>query len=191
MAIARVFSALGHPFFTVAVFIIAVSFRTYAPGTAAAITAGVVGTVVFPAAAWNWWNARRGYYSDFDVSNRRERHSMYLVLVALMAAAALGLWWTGQPAGVVYGLVFSTVLLIVCGIVNFFLKASLHAALAFYLAAVALGVHPPTGALMLAFAFPVGWSRIALRRHSTAEVIAGSLLGCAFGFSFRLLGVAG
>jgi hypothetical protein len=186
LKIARVFSAAGHPFITVPLFVIVVSANTYSPPAALYISTVLIGFVVVPVLAWNVWHTRRGAYTNIDVSDGRQRRSMYLVILLLLAAAVIPMSGTGQPHGFIRGTLFALALLVTCALINLVLKCSLHAALSFFLAIAALVINPVAGAAMLLFAIPVSLSRIVLGRHTAIEVLTGALVGIAFGIALLL-----
>jgi membrane-associated phospholipid phosphatase len=72
-------------------------------------------------------------------------------------------------------------LLVVAAIANFRIKLSLHALFAFYCVVILFRVQPAFGAIALALALLVFWSRLYLQRHDVPEMLTGTLLGMAGG----------
>lgn len=174
--LAAVVSGLGHPLLTAALFVGAVALRQSGGWVAGA----VVGGVVLPVAAWNYWQVRRGRYTNFDVSARRQRHSFYPVLLGLLALATGSAWLLGSPLAWRAGLAVVLALILLCYLLNFRLKVSLHAALSFFLAGgvgLLAGAGWAIGAAGLAAL--VAASRVVLRRHTGPEVLTGAGLGAA------------
>ena len=68
-------------------------------------------------------------------------------------------------------------LLLVCYVLNSWLKVSLHAAMSFFLACVLLRQEPTWGATALVLATLIAASRLVLRRHTLAELVVGSIVG--------------
>ncbi|GAB3839773.1 hypothetical protein [Hymenobacter jeollabukensis] len=172
--LATVVSGLGHPLLTAALFVGAVASRQSGTWVAGA----VVGGVVLPVAAWNYWRVRRGQYTNFDVSAREQRHSFYPVLLTLLALATGSTWLVGTPIAWRAGLAVALGLILLCYLLNFRLKVSLHAALSFFLAGgvgLLAGAGWGLGAALLAGL--VAASRLVLRRHTGPEVLVGASVG--------------
>ncbi|TYZ07405.1 hypothetical protein FY528_15180 [Hymenobacter lutimineralis] len=179
--VSAVVSFLGHPLVTTMVFAVLVA-RHHVPGSGSAWIIGSVALlVVGPISVWNLWQTRRGGYTNFDVSQRTQRHSFYPVLLVLLGAATAGLFWQQQGGAFRYGLLAVWALLLVCFALNFWLKVSLHAAISFFLACVVLTLYPGWGWLALVAAGLVAASRLVLRRHTASELLAGTLLGTIAG----------
>lgn len=184
--LAAVVSGLGHPLLTAALFVGAVALRQ----SGAWVAGAVVGGVVLPVAAWNYWQVRRGRYTNFDVSARRQRGSFYGVLLALLGLATGSAWLLDAPLAWRAGLGVVLGLVLLCYLLNFRLKVSLHAALSFFLAGgvgLLAGLGWAIGAAGLAGL--VAASRVVLRRHTPLEVLVGAGVGIgAAGVLWQLLG---
>ena len=119
---------------------------------------------------------RRGTWSDFDVSRREQRSSLYLWALPLTIAAALIL-----PATLARGTWIAAGMLAIGLLLSRFLKTSLHmmfgAFCAVLLAATWLAISP----VLLALLALLGWSRYVLERHGMAEIVVGTLIGFAGG----------
>jgi hypothetical protein len=100
----------------------------------------------------------------------------------LFGAAGL-LWWSGQPRLLPLGLGLGGAMVVAALLLRRWLKLSLHTAFAVFAAAL-WWPHAGGAALVLLLAAAVSWSRLALRRHTVAEVAAGLLAGAAAGASF-------
>lgn len=183
--LAAVVSGLGHPLLTAALFVGAVALRQSGGWVAGA----VVGGVVLPVAAWNYWQVRRGRYTNFDVSARQQRGSFYPVLLTLLALATGSAWLLGTPLAWRVGLGVALALILLCYLLNFRLKVSLHAALSFFLAGgVGLLAGAGWGLGAGALAGLVAASRVVLRRHTPLEVLVGAGVGTgAAGVLWQLL----
>ena len=177
---ALVVSRLGHPLLTTLVFVAVVAGR-WLTGPAAVGAVGSVALVVGGISLWNLRQIRRGTYGNFDVSERRHRNSFYPVLLGLLGLAAVGLFRQPQAGGFRYGLGAAWGLLLVCYLLNFWLKVSLHAALSFFLAAAVWYLFPGWGWLALGVAGLIAASRLVLQRHSLPELLVGAALGLAAG----------
>ena len=185
--VAGFISVLGHPLL-LGTFISAMVFFQLFPLQKAFLLSGfVLGLVSVPAAAWNYYKTKSGGYTNFDVSVRSQRQSMYLVLSSLLGLACLLAWLSGQPLAFCIGLSLCLAMVLFSFLVNTFLKTSLHAAMSFFMAFGLLQVNLALGSCLLLLAILVGISRLVLGRHSLPEVMSGSCIGAATGLELVYL----
>jgi membrane-associated phospholipid phosphatase len=185
MRVARVLSAVGHPVTLMAAFVALLGWLRPAERPAA-LVAGLV-LLGLPALALALGRAR-GWWSSLDLPDRRERWGFLPVaLVASLAARA-------AAARVGPHVVVGTVLTLIATwlaldwLITFWWKVSLHAGAAMGLpvfTAAWMGQPAPLAFVLLALG--VGWSRRVLGRHTTAQVVAGWLLGGLLGLGFGLV----
>lgn len=121
---------------------------------------------------------RAGVWSDWDVTQLRERRT-YMPGVAIFSGATAWAAWTFRfpsPLRLVASAIF--VWLLVSTIIGFWWKISLHAGGTMGILLLALYLIGPFGALAVVWVPPlVAWSRLALSRHSPAQVVAGAATG--------------
>ena len=120
---------------------------------------------------------RLGKVTDHHVSDRRQRAPVLLMALASILAGLLVLEAAGAPQSVV-----AMVLAVVAGVVvvagvSPFWKISGHAAAMSSGAVIGVLMLGPAWLPLLVLIPAVGWSRVVLRAHSAAQVIAGSLFG--------------
>ncbi|MFD2362846.1 MULTISPECIES: phosphatase PAP2 family protein [unclassified Arthrobacter] len=120
---------------------------------------------------------RRGKVTDHHVSDRKQRAPVLLMALGCIALGLLVLSAVGAPQSVV-----AMVLAVVGGVavlaaVSPFWKMSGHAAAISCSAVVAVLMLGAAWAPLLLLVPAVGWSRVVLRAHSVAQVVAGSLFG--------------
>lgn len=120
---------------------------------------------------------RLGKVTDHHVSNRRQRAPVLLMALGSVVAGLVVLAATHAPRSVVV-----TVLAIVAGIivlaaVSPFWKISGHAAAISSSAVIAILMLGPVWLPLVVLIPAVGWSRVVLRAHTLAQVVAGSLFG--------------
>lgn len=174
--LARSVSIVGHPMVLVPV-AMTLAMRGRVSVAQAAAILGTVVVAMLAVAAYLVHGVRRGTLSHVDVSKREERGGFYRVSMAATACAAAALHFAGAPRSAVVGTACAFALFAVGSLVNRVIKASLHTAFAVVAAGV-VGVGEPWAfGLLLATAAAVAWSRIALSRHTPAEVFVGALLG--------------
>ncbi|WP_295123804.1 hypothetical protein [uncultured Chitinophaga sp.] len=181
LMIAGIFSGLGHPLLITALFIIFATLQQPAAERSWLISGLIVGGVIIPISLVNFIRARRGDYTNFDVSDRRQRRSMYIYILGLMAVATIALFITHQPTSFRYGVLCCFLMLIFAFLLNFWIKASLHSAVSFYLSICMFTLHISFGWIMIILSVLISASRLVLKRHTQAEVILGTALGCLAG----------
>lgn len=144
-------------------------------GLAAAVICGAcpLGVVVL--------GARRGWWTDVHVSVREQRLVPLAVAVAANLAGVGVLLAAHAPRELIAVVLAVLAGLAAGGVITIWWKISGHTAVAAAAATVLAAAYGP--ALLAAFlALPViGWSRLALRAHTTAQVTAGTLLGVLAG----------
>jgi hypothetical protein len=179
----RVVSVLGHPLLTASVFVLFVAFTRFSGAKAVVSSLIVTGLVILPIIAWNYWNTRQGRYSNFDVSVRSQRHSFYALSIVLLLLGTLAMRLTGQPPALRYGMAFALLLVVVSGLANRYIKASLHTSVSVFLSLALLIIHPVAGAVLFGFSAVVAGSRWVLKRHTLPEIGVGAAIGLAVGGS--------
>jgi hypothetical protein len=185
MRLAHAISALGHPLVMIALFVVVVAVRQGPAVLPLRYAALIVAGLIIPVAIWNVRQTRAGRYTNFDVSVRAERMSMYALILALMVPATIGIQWAPVARDVRVGMLCMTLLFVVSWAVNVRIKLSLHAAVSFYLAVACTMIDVRVGLVLFAAAAAVSISRLILRRHTAAELWLGSVLGLAAGLALR------
>lgn len=120
---------------------------------------------------------RQGKVTDHHVSDRKQRAPVLLMALGCIALGLLVLSAVGAPQSVL-----AMVLAVVGGVavlaaVSPFWKMSGHAAAISCSAVVAVLMLGAAWSPLLLLVPAVGWSRVVLRAHSVAQVVAGSLFG--------------
>ncbi|MGV4413520.1 phosphatase PAP2 family protein [Chryseobacterium sp. T1] len=128
--------------------------------------------LVLPVIAWITWNVKTGKYTNMDVSNRKQRNSLYVIIIILSAAYLLYEYYFLEIFDL--SIFLLAMLLILMQISNFFIKSSMHTALNIYVAALFFKLNPYIGIFWLLLSIIIGITRIILKRHTKAEVIAGA-----------------
>jgi membrane-associated phospholipid phosphatase len=186
--IARLISTIFHP---VVLPLLTLGVLTYyAPGGSIAeaswwaavafvLTALPVSLLVFV-------QVRRGEWTDTDVSVRRQRYLLYPYGVACMLAAFIAFLALGAPGIAARAALGAAAANAVNGLINLKYKVSAHAATAALCAALLWLATPVEvryiwGGGAAGAALLVGWSRVALERHTIGQVILGWLVGATSG----------
>jgi membrane-associated phospholipid phosphatase len=180
-SLAKIVSTAGHPLITIPLFVIAVLFSSYKTKTALFLTFLIVGCIVIPLISWIYLKSKNGSYSNFDVSDKKQRRSLFFFTIPFLVVVTAVLYLTHQPEKICLGLLFATILVIISQLVNYIIKSSMHVSLTLYLAFLAIPISTVFGFFMMFITILIGWSRVVLKRHSTKEVIAGAVIGMTIG----------
>ena len=119
---------------------------------------------------------RLGKFSDVDVSRRKERIGPFLFGLASVLAGLVTLVLIKAPKNLQTLLIITAVSCIVMLVITLWWKISIHA---FSLAGTVTFLTALYGVIVLpAFLLVVlvSWSRVVLRRHTVAQVVAGALV---------------
>jgi membrane-associated phospholipid phosphatase len=122
---------------------------------------------------------RQGKLSDVDVSKRSERVGPFIFGLLSICLGWFVLILTHAPNALITVLMVTVISGLIMMIITLWWKISLHAS---SMAGAATMLTVFYGAIMLptfVLLVLVSWSRVVLRRHTLAQVIAGSLLSIA------------
>jgi membrane-associated phospholipid phosphatase len=142
---------------------------------------------VLPGSTFFLLRQRSGAYSDRDVSDRRQRHELYLFGLVSLLVGVLVLPWFGMPRPFFDLLLAGLIIGAVNGFVNIFWKISAHATSVATLATVALFYSYSLGLTLWVCALVVGWARVRTRNHTPTQVLAG--FGVAAGVVLAVFGI--
>jgi hypothetical protein len=174
-------SALGNPLFISGIFLCAFCLRLLDVSHAIEILMALIALLFLPIAIWIQAGVRTGRYSDFDVSRREDRTTMYPIVLVLILFATVMLFLTHQPLMLSVGMLCVTTMIVVAFLMNQWIKISLHTVFCFFFALVAIKISVAWLAPMLVFAAVVASSRLILKRHRVVELIVGAGLGILTG----------
>jgi membrane-associated phospholipid phosphatase len=140
-------------------------------GLLAALFAAVLPTVFIS------WGIRHGHWSDRNVGARQPRLIVLAFIIASVGAGLSLLFVLGAPRLLTGYLCFMLASVAVLAAITTVWKVSIHCAVASgSVAILALSYGPLAlgGYVLVAL---LGWSRVALKDHTVAQVVAGSVLG--------------
>lgn len=143
--------------------------------------------IIIPISAWLLWNVKNGNYSNMDVSDRKQRNSLYVFISAVMVVYLLYKYFFGNVAD--YTMLFLFVLIIMMQISNFFIKSSMHTSLNIFAAALFFTINPTIGIFWLILSMIVAVTRIILKRHTIPEVIMGAFLALIVSFAYLFVNI--
>lgn len=175
--IAKYISIIGHPLLTIPVFIVIVMFKFNDFHKAFLISSLIIGFVFIPVILWMYFKSKNGSYTNFDVSDKTQRKSLFLFAVPLLLIVTIILYKTNQSSNLCISVLFALILVIISQIINIFIKSSLHVSLNIYLAALIFTIDYKISLIVLLFTGLLCWSRVKLKRHTIKEVVFGLLIG--------------
>lgn len=179
--VARWISILGHPFVLTLLLVASQTLQSLPPGRALLVTGIVFAVTILPMAVTLVRHVRAGRCTDFDVSVREERSRLYPAALGTVLVTLLVLAWVQPPREVFHGSVAVLTLLGAASLVNLRHKISLHTSFAVFVALCLLPLGSWVAGGTAALAAAIGWSRIAMGRHTAAEVASGAVLGTIIG----------
>jgi len=174
---ANFISIIGHPLLTFPLFIVIVMFGFKGFNEAALVSSLIVGGIFIPVILWVYLKSKNGSYTNFDVSDRNQRKSLFLFVIPLLIVVTVILFATNQSRNLCISVLFGLILTVISQFINFFVKSSLHVSLNIYLAALIFTVSFEIGIAVLLFTGLLSWSRIKLGRHTIKEVLFGLSTG--------------
>ena len=117
-----------------------------------------------------------------DVSNRKQRNSLYIfIAVAMLVYLLINFMIDGQ---IDYTMLFLFILLILMQVSNYFIKSSMHTAINIFAAALFFAQNQILGLAWLFIAVMVGITRIILKRHTPKEVLMGAAIASIVSFFY-------
>lgn len=184
--VARALSVIGHPALLMPGSIAAAAHLADAPPPLQRLAVGSALVVAAIVGVFSLWQVRSGRWRHVDASLPGERRQLTRLLAALLCGVAALAWAGGQPALAAAAPLLVALPVLAAHALRTRMKLSLHAAYAAF--ALPLLWPQPWGVGAAAvLALGVAWSRLVLRRHTRAEVLAGLLLGAAAGALLHLL----
>jgi len=175
--IANFISIIGHPLLTIPVFVAIAMFTSEDFKKASFVSFLIIGCIFIPLILRMLIKSKNGTYTNFDVSDRIQRKSLFIYIVPLLIVVTFLLFKTQQNSNLCISVLFATILIFVSQIVNLFIKSSLHVSLNIYLSFLVMTINFKIGIVILLFTIILGWSRIVLKRHTIKEVLLGGFIG--------------
>lgn len=175
--IARFISIVGHPLLTIPLYVLIVMFTHENLNKALFNSFLIIGCIFIPLILWLYIKYKKGSFTNFDVSDRKQRKSIFIFIIPILSVVTFIVYKTGQSPNLYLSLLFALILVLISQIVNFFIKSSLHVSFNIYLSFLLLTVNYKLGIILLLFTGLLGWSRIVLGRHTLKEVLVGAAIG--------------
>lgn len=175
--LAKFISTVGHPLLTLPVFILTAMLSSGHSKHSILISIVIIGGIFIPLILRMFIKSRNGSYTNFDVSNQKQRYSLFTFAIPLLSCVTLLLFLTHQSINLNISILFALLLAILSYIINFRIKSSLHVSLNIYLSALIFTTNAKLGIFVFLFTALLGWSRVKLGRHTFKEVVCGAIIG--------------
>lgn len=120
---------------------------------------------------------KKGFFNNFDVSNRRQRVILYPFAILVVVFFAMFVYFSNGPLILVISSIILIVSLAILDAVNQRVKASIHVASVASLATGFVLLHGINYIIILILIPLSAYARIASKRHTLREVIIGAFLG--------------
>ena len=127
--------------------------------------------------AYVLWGVRRGAWADHHVGERQQRKPVFVFALASMLVGLGVLWLGNAPRDLTALLVTLLVQAALALAITLVWKVSLHAWVSTIGATALVIVYGVVAVPLWPVLVAVGWSRVELRDHTTAQVSVGALLG--------------
>lgn len=185
--IAQFISIAGHPLLTIPLFVVIVTFSLEDFKKALITSSIIIGGLFLPLILRLYLKSRNGSYTNFDVSDRKQRKSVFTFIVPILSVVTVVMYLTGQSTHLCQSLLVGLILVISSQVVNLYIKSSMHVAFHLYLSFLVMTLNPGIGIIALLITFPIAWSRIVLGRHTLKESLVGGVIGGMAGLSMFYL----
>ena len=147
------------------------------------------GIFIFAMIAFVMFGIYKGYFSNFDVSSRKERSKLFFAGAIIGILYLLTIILLNAPRVLIILVLGILLGVVVIGILSRWFKASIHTAAisAFSLSLVILfGLNY----LPVFFLIPLmAWSRIETKKHTPSEVFVGGFLGLLLTIIVYIVGI--
>jgi len=140
--------------------------------------------VIIPIFGWIYWNVKKGNYTNMDVSNRKQRNSLYIFNFFIISIYIAALFYTKQNFDYILIIIFLLILMIVMFLSNFFIKSSMHTSFNVFVSALFFSINIYFGFSWLFLTILVAISRVILKRHTVKEVIMGAFIATVISFVY-------
>ncbi|HOX39471.1 MAG TPA: hypothetical protein PL033_15930 [Candidatus Brocadiia bacterium] len=182
--IARIVTYAGHPSLVCTVGIGALAFHLCDDDALALrLTIVAAATIMIIPTLYTIALLKMGLISDPLFTVRAQRRLLFLPMGIVLVAGFFAMKALGAPPLMISIGICGAVGLAIAALITRFWKISLHTGGLSGIAAIGMLVWPQTLLFMIPFVACVAWSRVVLREHTRAQVIAG----CIFGFTTTII----
>jgi membrane-associated phospholipid phosphatase len=174
---ARLISAILNPYTVSPVTVLLICLHSNGDIGAALFWAALaIALSVLPVLGIILWLVRRNRLEGVFVQARRQRSTIYLLAIVCIGVSIAVLYWLGAPAVLIAAFLAGFLAMTIYMLINLRWKISVHTGFIATAAALLLILYGVPALAGIPLLFLVGWSRVALGKHSTAQVIAGAIV---------------
>lgn len=169
--LSKIISNFFNPLASLVIYFFYYSYKNYTWEEATKKFLPILILLIVPIALWIYRNVKKGNYTNMDVSNRRQRHSLYIfIILATIVFLAVDYFLHKE---IDWTVLMLCILLILMQVSNFYIKSSMHTSLNIYVAALFFAIDPAIGVFWFLLSILIGITRVILKRHTTKEVLSG------------------
>lgn len=174
ITLSKIISNFFNPLVSLVIYFFYYSYKNYTWEQASAKFLPILLLLIIPIALWIYRNVKNGNYTNMDVSNRKQRHSLYIfIIIATVIFLGVDFYLHKEMDWTIFML---CILLILMQISNFFIKSSMHTSLNIYVSALFFTIEPFVGIFWFLLSIVIGITRVILKRHTPAEVFSGGAI---------------
>ncbi|MPS72729.1 MAG: ABC transporter permease [Chryseobacterium sp.] len=169
--ISKFISNFFNPLVSLVIYFFYYSYKNYTWEEASKKFLPILFLLIIPTALWIYRNVKMGNYTNMDVSNRKQRHSLYIfIIISTIVFLAVDYFLHKE---IDWTVLMLCILLILMQISNFYIKSSMHTSLNIYVSALFFAIDPIIGIFWFLLAVLIGITRVILKRHTVKEVLSG------------------
>lgn len=172
--LSKVISNFFNPLVSLVIYFFYYSYKNYSWEEASKKFLPILLLLIIPIAIWIFRNVKKGNYTNMDVSNRKQRHSLYIfIIIATIIFLTVDYFLHKK---IDWTVLMLCILLILMQISNFFIKSSMHTSLNIYVSALFFTIEPIIGIFWFLLSILIGITRVILKRHTPKEVLSGGTI---------------
>ena len=172
--LSKVISNFFNPLVSLVIYFFYYSYKNYSWEEASKKFLPILLLLIIPIAIWIYRNVKKGNYTNMDVSNRKQRHSLYIfIIIATIIFLSVDYFLHKE---IDWTVLMLCILLILMQISNFFIKSSMHTSLNIYVSALFFTIEPIIGIFWFLLSILIGITRVILKRHTPKEVLSGGTI---------------
>lgn len=172
--LSKVISNFFNPLVSLVIYFFYYSYKNYTWEEASKKFLPILFLLIIPIAIWIYRNVKKGNYTNMDVSNRKQRHSLYIfIIIATIIFLSVDYFLHKE---IDWTVLMLCILLILMQISNFFIKSSMHTSLNIYVSALFFTIEPIIGIFWFLLSILIGITRVILKRHTPKEVLSGGTI---------------
>lgn len=177
LILANIITAILHPLILALVAVFLLVFKETGNIQKAFTWTFVAGFFVAIIVAFVLYGIKKKFFTNIDVSVRRQRVILYPFSVIVMIIFSVMILVANGPKALLFGIIFFIISLIILDLINTKIKASIHVAGTASLAVGVVAVFGYVAYPVLLLPFFVAWARIIEKRHTLQETAVGYLVG--------------